>query len=143
MLDPATGQQLEDELYRACLHDGLDRHSPTDLAKLIQNYGYKDDFEPGAKWGDVKRWLDLGKPCIVHGWFTRAGHIIVIRGYNDLGWIVNDPYGEWWKHGYDINVRGAGLTYSYGMMKNLCGTDGDLWIHYVGIGFQNCGILDR
>jgi len=141
LIDSTTGQQLEDELYRAAIHHGLDRHNPADLAKLIQLYGYKDGFfeegvyqegfQPIAKWGDVKKWLDIGKPCICHGWFTRAGHIIVIRGYNDRGWIVNDPYGEWWSTGYDTNTSGEGLTYSYGMMREVCGNDGDLWVHFV------------
>jgi len=131
-IDPITDQQLEDELYRACLYNGLDRHSPTDLAKLIDIYGYHDKFQPDAKWGDVKAWLKSGKPCIVHGWFTRAGHTVVIRGYDDRGWIVNDPYGEWWRTGYDTNASGAGLTYSYEMMHQVCGNDGDLWIHFVG-----------
>lgn len=125
------GEQLEDELYSYCLNNALSRHSPTDLAKLIHKYGYKDDFQPDAKWSDVKKWLDSGKPIIVHGWFTRSGHIIVIKGYNEKGWIVNDPYGEWFSWGYDTSVSGKGLTYSYGMMKQVCGTDGDLWIHYV------------
>jgi uncharacterized protein YvpB len=125
------GQQLEDELYQFCLNNGLSRHSPTDLAILVQKYGCKDDFQPDAKWSDVKKWLEAGKPIIVHGWFSRSGHIIVIKGYNEKGWIVNDPYGEWFSWGYDTTVSGKGLTYSYGMMKQLCGSDGDLWIHYI------------
>ena len=126
-----SGEQLEDELYRYCSDNGLSRHSPTDLAKLIEIYGYKDDFQPDAKWGDVKKWLAAGNPCIAHGWFTRSGHIITIVGYNDKGWIVNDPYGEWYEWGYETSVSGKGLTYTYGMMKQVCGSDGDLWIHYV------------
>jgi hypothetical protein len=125
------GDQLEDELYQYCLDNGLSRHSPVDLAKVIRAYGYQDDFQPDAKWGQVKDWLAAGNPVIVHGWFTKSGHIIVIRGYNDRGWIVNDPYGEWYEWGYDSQRTGEGLTYSYGMMSRVCGTDGDLWIHYV------------
>jgi hypothetical protein len=127
----ASGLQLEDEMYRYCLDHGLSRHSPHDLEKLIHIYGYKDDFQPDAKWGDAKKWLAAGNPLIVHGWFTRSGHIIVIRGYNEKGWIVNDPYGEWFSWGYDTSLTGKGLTYSYGMMRQVCGTDGDLWLHYV------------
>ncbi len=130
-LKNSKGQQLEDELYQFCLNNGLSRHSPTDLAKIVQRYGCKDDFQPDAKWSDVKKWLEAGKPIIVHGWFSRSGHIIVIKGYNEKGWIVNDPYGEWFSWGYDTSVSGKGLIYSYGMMKQLCGPDGDLWIHYV------------
>jgi peptidoglycan hydrolase-like protein with peptidoglycan-binding domain len=131
LMNPQTGEQLEDELYRYCIDNNLSRHSPQDLDKLMTIYGYEDDFQENAKWGDVKKWLDSGNPCIVHGWFTRSGHIIQIRGYNDKGWIVNDPYGQWYSSGYDTNASGAGLTYSYEMMKDTCGTDGDLWIHYV------------
>lgn len=129
--NPNTGEQLEDELYRYCLDHGLSRHSPQDLDKLITLYGYEDDFQPNAKWGEVKNWLDAGKPCIVHGWFTRSGHIITIVGYNEKGWIVHDPYGQWYSSGYDTDASGAYLTYAYDMMKEVCGTDGDLWIHYV------------
>jgi predicted chitinase len=126
-----TGQQLEDELYEFCLANGLDRHSPQDLDKLLTMYGYEDDFQPNAKWGEVKKWLEGGNPCIVHGYFTRSGHIITIIGYNEKGWLVHDPYGAWYSSGYDTAASGAGLTYTYNMMKEVCGTDGDLWIHYV------------
>jgi len=127
----SAGQQLEDEMYRYLLDRGLSRHSPLDLAKLVRAYGYQDDFQPDAKWDEVKDWLAAGNPIITHGWFTQSGHIIVIRGYNDRGWIVNDPYGEWYEWGYDTNRTGEDLTYSYGMMSHVCGTDGDLWIHYI------------
>ncbi|MBW4680532.1 MAG: C39 family peptidase [Microcoleus vaginatus WJT46-NPBG5] len=127
----SSGEQLEDQLYRYCTDNRLSRHSPTDLAKLINIYGYKDDFQPDAKWGDVKQWLAAGNPCIAHGWFTRSGHIITIVGYNEKGWIVNDPYGEWYEWGYETSISGKGLVYSYGMMKEVCGSDGDLWIHFV------------
>ena len=125
------GKQLEDELYEYMINNGLSRHSPDDLRKVLIQYGYKDDFQPDAKWAEVKAWLDSGKPCITHGWFTQSGHIIVIVGYNNRGWIVNDPYGEWHKDGYDTQTSGANLVYSYAMMRDVCGPDGDLWIHYV------------
>jgi len=125
------GRQLEDELYEYMINNGLSRHSPDDLRKVLIQYGYKDDFQPDAKWSEVKAWLDRGKPCITHGWFTQSGHIIVIVGYNSRGWIVHDPYGEWHKDGYDTQTSGANLVYSYAMMKDVCGPDGDLWIHYV------------
>lgn len=123
--------QLEDELYDYCLEKGLSRHSPLDLAKVVKNYGYKDDFQANARWADVKTWLLKGNPIVTHGYFTTFGHIVVIRGFNQKGWIVNDPYGEWWETGYDTNASGERLTYSYEMMKRVCGKDGDLWIHYI------------
>ncbi|KPQ32244.1 MAG: putative chitinase [Phormidium sp. OSCR] len=126
-----SGVQLEDELYQFMLDRGLSRHSPTDLAQLLQLYGYQDDFQPDAKWQEVKAWLQQGKPCIVHGWFTASGHIVTIIGYCDRGWLINDPYGKWTANGYDTNSSGAGIVYGYQDMKDICGTDGDLWIHYV------------
>jgi GH24 family phage-related lysozyme (muramidase) len=133
----SRGEQLEDELDNYCFENHLSRHSPTDLARLAIAYGYHDEFQPDARWNDVKAWLAKGNPIIVHGYFTKSGHIIVIGGYNSKGWVVFDPYGEWYKSGYDRNdasnpTKGAGLTYSYGMMERLCGSDGDLWIHYFG-----------
>jgi uncharacterized protein YvpB len=127
----SQGEQLEDELNRYCYEHGLDRHVPHDLAQVVRAYGYKDDFQANAKWGDVKKWLEQGNPCVVHGYFTASGHIITIIGYNSKGWIVHDPYGEWFSSGYDTSRSGAGLTYSYSMMERVCGSDGDLWIHYV------------
>jgi len=125
------GKQLEDELYEYMTNNGLSRHSPDDLRKVLIQYGYQDDFQPDAKWAEVKAWVDRGKPCITHGWFTQSGHIICIIGYNSQGWIVHDPYGEWHKDGYDTQTSGANLVYPYAMMKDVCGPDGDLWIHYV------------
>ena len=125
------GNQLEDELTDYCFENKLSRHSPYDLKIIFERYGYKDTFQEDAKWQEVKEWLSAGNPCIVHGWFTREGHIVTIIGFNERGFIVHDPYGEYWESGYDTSVSGAGLTYSYELMKRVCGRDGDLWIHYV------------
>lgn len=126
-------EQLEDELYRYCQYKGYNKHSPEDLAQLVRDYGCQDDFQYKAKWQDVKTWLTKGYPAIVHGYFTRSGHIIAIIGFNAQGFIVNDPYGEWFESEYDTNASGAGLLYSYEMMERLCGpdSDGQLWIHYI------------
>ncbi len=128
-------EQLEDELYIYCQNKGYDKGNPSDLAQLVRDYGCHDDFQEKANWQDVKMWLAKGNPAIVHGFFTGSGHIVVITGFNDRGWIVNDPYGEWFDSGYDTNASGAGLTYSYAMMDRLCGPNstppGELWIHYI------------
>jgi hypothetical protein len=127
----SQGMQLEDELNQYCYSNGLDRHVPTDLKKLLEAYGCKDDFQFDAKWANAKTHLAGGNPLIVHGYFTRTGHIIAIIGYNEKGFVVNDPYGEWYSSGYDCDRSGAKLTYSYEMMRQTCGTDGDLWLHFV------------
>jgi hypothetical protein len=128
--------QLEDQLYGWLQRRGMSRHSPYDLAELIAQVGatqrVSSDFRPDAKWSDASKWIDAGNPLIAHGYFTKFGHIITVIGYSERGWIVHDPYGEWYPSGYDTSASGEGLTYSYGMMRRLCGDDGDLWLHFVG-----------
>lgn len=132
-------QQLEDELYEYLVFSlGLDITVAENLARLIQDYGCQDDFQYYANWADVKHWINQGNPAIVHGYFTEPGHIMVIIGYNDQGWIVNDPNGRWnglvrqaWS--YDTNANGEAITYPYDWMEAACGpfSDNTLWIHYV------------
>lgn len=137
-----SGQgQLEDQLFTRIQNLGLDRHSPQDLAYLINldyaKHGLRDDFKAATTHAELKAHLAKGFPAIVHGFFTASGHIIVVRGYDDKAYggrgayIVNDPYGEYFKNGYDTGASGEKLYYSYRMMKDLAGPDGDLWVHYI------------
>lgn len=134
-----TGQgQFEDQLNRWLVARGLSRHSPQDLKRLIMEYTkgtfkpLDDDFRAYAKWEDAKKHLDAGHPLISHGYYTRSGHIIVIRGYDDRGFFVNDPYGEYFKHGYDTSASGENLHYSYEMMNRVCvDPDGSNWLHFI------------
>jgi uncharacterized protein YvpB len=51
----------------------------------------------------LKRELDQGNPVIIHGYFTGAGHVVVVVGYDQNGYWVNDPAGKWsqnFKGGY-------------------------------------------
>ena len=123
--------QLEDQLYRECESTGLSRNDPYHLAELLTRHGIKDNFRTDATWDEAKRHLADGNPLIAHGFFTRTGHIIVIRGYNEKGFIVNDPNGEWWPDGYDTSVTGENLTYSYAMMERTVAPDGSRWLHFV------------
>ncbi len=125
------GTQLEDRLSNYCFEKGIVRGEPLGLERLIREWGYKDDFQANASWSAAKKWLEMGNPLIAHGWFTRSGHIIVICGYNERGFIVNVQFGEWYAEGFDTTVTGEGLTYSYGMMERICGPTGDLWLHFV------------
>jgi peptidoglycan hydrolase-like protein with peptidoglycan-binding domain len=55
---------------------------------------------------DITRSLDSGEICILHGFWTEPGHILVIRGYNGNGdFFVNDPHGEWFYGGYSVNSQ--------------------------------------
>lgn len=123
--------QFEDELYEYAINNGLSRHDPNDLAKIVRAYGCRDNFTTNASIDDVTDWLAGGNPVVVHGYFTSFGHIIVFVGYDESGFIVNDPYGEWFADGYDTSVSGEGLNYSYNLIRSTCMPDGSFWVHFI------------
>ncbi|MCU0540771.1 MAG: C39 family peptidase [Oscillatoriaceae cyanobacterium Prado104] len=130
-VEPQGVDQLEDELFQYMLRKGLSRHSPEDLAQVVRDYGKKDDF---TVWGTFERCRDhlaAGNPCVIHGYFTSFGHIIVLVGYDDKGFIVHDPYGEWFSSGYRTDLSGEFLHYSYGLIQRTCIPDGQFWVHYI------------
>ena len=129
------GTRFPDELYQYCEDHGLDRHAPTVLQKIVQNYGFKDTFSTTASFAAVKEWLIQGNPVVVHGYFTPSGHIVVTTGYNAKGFVVNDPYGELMYNAgnsyYDTYSSGSGLTYSYNLMYNTCCGGNEFWTHFI------------
>jgi uncharacterized protein YvpB len=123
--------QLEDELYRWCLDRGYSRHDPRDLAQVVRDYRRRDDY---TDWGSIERCQDHlreGNPCVAHGYFTSFGHIVVLVGFDDRGFIVHDPYGEWFPSGYRTDLSGAYLHYSYNLIRRTCIPDGQFWVHYI------------
>jgi uncharacterized protein YvpB len=132
-----TSGQFEDELYNYMLQNGLNRHFGEDLAIVVEDYGAKDDFTRHANVEDVKSWLTAGNPAVTHGYFTTFGHIIVLVGYDEKGFIVHDPNGEWFSWGYDKNVPGSSnekgkfQRYSYKLIEDTCQTDNQFWVHFI------------
>ena len=125
--------QFEDELYRYAIANGYSRHDPYDLAHIMNDYGCKDDFRITATISEVKDWLADRKPAIVHGYFTSFGHILVLVGYDEKGFYVHDPYGEWFASGYRTDLPGDYLHYSYRLIEDVCIPDGNFWVHFVGV----------
>lgn len=129
--------QFEDELYDYAENNRLSRHDPHDLALIVERYGARDDFRTDATIAQVKEWLTDGKPAVIHGYFTDFGHIVVLAGFDEDGFIVNDPYGEWYSWGYDRNAlglqdnKGKFVHYSYRMITRLCIPDGNFWVHFI------------
>jgi uncharacterized protein YvpB len=134
---PDKFPQFEDELYDYTEQAGLNRHDAADLIKLVEAYGAKDTFSSTATISDVKEWLSQRKPVILQGYFTRFGHIVVAVGYDDRGFFVHDPYGEWHSWGYDRNdpngnnTKGKYQNYSYALIESACMPDGNLWAHFI------------
>ena len=132
-----NGTQLEDELYLKLEQMGRSRHNPYDLKYLIETYpGYRDVFRENGGFADIRSAIDAGHPVIVHGYFTSSGHIVVIRGYDDAGFLVNDPYGEWFASGYDTSRSGERLHYSLDLIARTCSPESraqpsNIWMHTV------------
>lgn len=132
----ASGQ-FEDELYQYAIDTGLSRHNPHDLAKIVEAYGCRDYFRTDATIDQVKLWLAAQRPIVIHGYFTTFGHIVVLTGYDETGFLAHDPYGEWNSWGYDLNVpglsnlKGKCVHYSYTMIRKLCIPDGSFWVHFL------------
>jgi hypothetical protein len=55
----------------------------------------RDDGQMYRTVQDLQNHLKTGNPCIVHGWFTPSGHLMVVLGYDGTNYTVNDPYGQW------------------------------------------------
>lgn len=129
--------QFEDELYKYATSRGLSRHSPHDLAKIVEQYGCRDDFRANSTIEQVQDWLTDGNPAVIHGYFTSFGHIVVVAGFDETGFLVHDPYGEWNPGGYDRNVpgsrneKGKYVHYSYKLIRALCIPDGSFWVHFI------------
>lgn len=127
---PKEGQ-LEDELYKYALAKGYDYQSPYDLARIVREYGYQDTFREDATIKQVQNWLLNGNPAVIHGYFTRVGHIVTVVGFDKNGFLVHDPYGEWFSTGYRTDLSGAYLHYSYRLIRRVCIPDGDFWVHFI------------
>ncbi len=130
-------EQLEDRLYAEMEASGKSRHSPYHLQQLAIDYGMADNFAVFATMAEIKQWVEGGRPCVVHGWFTGSGHIVMIIGFDADGFVVHDPWGEWASDGYRRNdaanpQRGRYIHYSYGMIDAKCReSDGSFWCHFL------------
>lgn len=120
-------RQLEDELYILAVDNGWNRFSTLGLKGLAESFaGIQDDLTEKGTLKDIRQAIDEGKLCIVHGFFTPPGHIMVVNGYTDSGFIVNDPNGEWYPWTYDRNEpggnnkKGEGLEYSKRAITSCC-----------------------
>jgi hypothetical protein len=136
-----SAAQLEDELYRYMTANRLSRHEPEDLARMGRAYGLRNEFSTRCTLDDIRRAISLGKPCIVHGYFTSFGHIVVIKGYDERGFVVNDPFGEWTSTGYRKGNFGNGLHYSNSLIQSKCSPEGKdfIWLHRLSIAPSQLG----
>ena len=55
----------------------------------------------------------------------------MLIGFDDEGFIVHDPYGEWFPSGYPTDFSGESLHYSYELIERTCSPDGQFSVHYI------------
>ena len=119
------GRTTPDALYAT--YGKAQGQSPSGLAQLYAWEGLASDWTTTGTRDDIRAHLDAGRPVVAHGWWTSAGHVTVIIGYDDQDWIVNDPAGDW----AECYGCGGGEAVRYplgGEWDALMSTDGDLWI---------------
>ncbi|MCK6504224.1 C39 family peptidase [Myxococcota bacterium] len=119
-----AGAPTPDELY--VTYGKSQGQSPSGLAQLYQWEGLQARYTTTGSRDEIRAHLDAGRPVVVHGWWTSAGHITVIVGYDDSDWIVNDPAGDW-EVCYGCG-GGEGVRYAIGgAWDQELSLDGDLW----------------
>ncbi len=83
--------------------------TPSGLAQIFNSYAESAGISERLKAhtdgtiGEMQAMLAQGKPVIVHGYFTTAGHVMVTLGYDGSHYTANDPAGKWnqqFKGGY-------------------------------------------
>ncbi|MAD60279.1 MAG: hypothetical protein CMH49_02035, partial [Myxococcales bacterium] len=111
---------------------------------LARRFGVKEisSYENGSL-TQLKESLDQGNPVIVHGFFTSYGHVLVVTGYDEGGYYVNDPAGTWsrvFKGGYpnawNETTEGKNIYYSKDAFERAVATyDGysftSLYLHVI------------
>lgn len=81
----------------------------------------------------IRRQIDAGRPVVLHTYFT-SGHIVLVVGYDDEGFIFHDPAGRWAgcaRCGYPgrTSTNGRYVTYPYEWLTGeVIGYDGDVWM---------------
>ncbi|MEG3880180.1 C39 family peptidase [Microcoleus sp. herbarium7] len=126
--------QFEDEIYEQLLASGLHPGTASAMVAMVEKYGKKDRHTETATDDDIRKHLDKGKPVVIHGDFTRSGHILCVIGYNAKGFIVNDPYGKFLGSlgSYDNNASGAGILHEYAtVVKNFWHRKGTNSAHFI------------
>ena len=114
--------------------------SPSGLNYVYKHYAANSTINTyiNASPEDLISALSQGYIAIVHGYFTSFGHVLIIKGYDDSYYYVNDPAGVWdgcFKCGYNQNYNGV-TKYPRQSLENAVFTSDGYsylpgWIHLI------------
>jgi len=114
--------------------------SPSGLNAVYRSYASNSEIYTytSASPEDLQSSLSEGFIAIVHGYFTNYGHVLVVRGYDNDYYYVNDPAGKWdgcFKCGYNGSYNGV-TRYSKIAFENAVFTSNGNnyipgWIHLI------------
>jgi len=114
--------------------------SPSGLNRVYNFYSQRSTITTNTSASPeyLKNELSKGNIAIVHGYFTSAGHVLVVRGFDGTHYYVNDPAGEWegcFKCGYRGSYNGV-TKYDKQSFENAVFTSNGYsylpgWIHII------------
>lgn len=115
--------QLEDQVSRYADNNGIDYQSVDGLRALCDIFGkpvgVSDRPLVDACLRDIRSAIDAGQLCVLHTYSTHSGHVLVVSGYESGRFLVQDPWGEWYRDGYR-NTSGRDLWYSDCLLGAIC-----------------------
>lgn len=105
--------------------------SPEGIASILkEELGYAIWSRKGTR-EEIKGLIRSDRPVILNNYFTQGGHVVLITGFTERGFVFNDPAGLWsgyFGSGYGENGSGNGVIYSYNSLTDeVIGEDGDIW----------------
>lgn len=106
------------------------------IAEVGRIVGFQVDVSFHGTIEDIKAAINRGLPVILGGYFSTgsSGHFVVITGYDETGWWVNDPAGNWNRApygGYDgAWCAGQDVHYGYEETRAAASPEGtsNYWI---------------
>ena len=116
------GKIENDDAYNLVRQKFGDSTDAQAQVRTLKSLGLDATFITNATTSNIKTAIDAGRP-VPCGWLHKGGinnpsgggHYSVVIGYDDTGWIQNDPNGEasLVAGGYTNNLNGERLHYSY------------------------------
>ena len=84
---------------------------------LTKFFGSRYSYHSASSINDIRADIDAGCLVIIHGWFTRSGHVICLDGEDSTGFRVMDPNDEFHTDIWDYPAEDQAFQGTY---SDLC-----------------------